>query len=151
TAARLEHGLAPIPRWPVSEQYATMGFGLSLAAAAEVALPWLEQVEKTAGECGQSMQLVTVVRMVASMPLVAQPRRGAAGRGPASEAMALAITPDTIASYWAALRTVLPPLRPQPPAVGERIEMPQLVVTSDGESLFASQGRSIDEPLLSDL
>ncbi|HVV85962.1 MAG TPA: hypothetical protein VHE35_23040 [Kofleriaceae bacterium] len=151
TVAKLARGLAPIPRWPVSSRYATLGFGLSAAAAIDVVTPWMGELDRIGRPCGQGFDVSAALRMVSSLPLVTQLERGVALMDPRTEAFALAMKPTDIASYWAALRTIMPPLRPQPPAVGERLEMPQLLVTSDGESLFATQGHEEDEPLLADL
>ncbi len=150
TAATLARGVAPIPRWLVDERYATMGFGISVPSAVEVVQPWAARFDQLASRCGESAGAVTGLAMLSSLPPVTQIERGSMVMDLRSETFALAIKPVDLARFWAAL-TALAPLRPLPPAAGERLTVPGARLSSDGSSLLVATPSALGDDLLANL
>ncbi len=144
TGARLERELTALPHWSADERQLALGFGLPLTTALDVVMPWVGELERVAGACGQPLTLAPVLGGLTGFGPLAAIRSGSMIIDVQSESGVIVVGLDDVARFWAGLRT-LGPLRPQPPLVGERIRLPGAVITSDGSALLVATGDRLDE------
>lgn len=144
-AEQLTRDLSPIPRWAAKQQDLAMGIGVAPTTVLAVVEPWVERVDQAISACGGELGLTGQLRMVAKLPPLAAIRSMSITMDPVTENAVVAVRPDDVTRFWAQLRS-LGPLRVQPPAIGEHVQLPGMVVTTDGDSLLVAVGE--DEGML---
>ncbi|HVV86891.1 MAG TPA: hypothetical protein VHE35_27825 [Kofleriaceae bacterium] len=137
---RLEHAARRIPRWSRTSPDLQVGVGMSPRTLLEVGEPWFAAFDALGAGCGVGGGgAVAGLKQALALAPMAHIDALSVDFDPEKKTMAAAIAARDQAALWASIRTLLPTLRPQPPApleqITQQLSFPSLVFHGGTDAL----------------